>query len=183
MTIIRELYLYLTEIILISFRFLWPCIAGKVWRERKPTRCTNQMFIINFCLNMFRASLCSSSEELPTTQRPTTSTSHIQQKQSSTPYAVTHSPCSPEDGHNDARNMLRQKLIINIWLLHLVGFLSLYTMLILIIAFVLEFHLSHSVIKIWLSKSDVANTSFFAFHRMKKRVSFLNIYMLVCLCL
>ena len=22
--------------------------------------------------------------------------------------------CSPEDGHNDARNMLRQKLIINI---------------------------------------------------------------------
>ena len=37
--------------------------------------------------------------------------------------------CSPEDGHNDARNMLRQKLIINTWLLHLVGFLSLYTLL------------------------------------------------------
>ena len=34
--------------------------------------------------------------------------------------------CSPEDGHNDARNMLRQKLIINIWLLHLVGLLSSY---------------------------------------------------------
>jgi len=32
----------------------------------------------------------------------------------STPYAVTHGLCSPEDGHNDARNMLRQKLIINI---------------------------------------------------------------------
>ena len=31
-----------------------------------------------------------------------------------TPYAVTHGLCSPEDGHNDARNMLRQKLIINI---------------------------------------------------------------------
>jgi len=47
----------------------------------------------------------------------------------STPYAVTHGLCSPEDGHNDARNMLRQKLIINISLLHLVGFLSLHTLL------------------------------------------------------
>jgi len=58
----------------------------------------------------------------PTTQRPTTATNHIQQNHHSTPYAVTHGLCSPEDGHNDARNMLRQKLIINIWLLHLVGF-------------------------------------------------------------
>jgi len=32
--------------------------------------------------------------------------------------------CS-EDGHNDARDMLRQKLVINICLLHLVRFLSL----------------------------------------------------------
>ena len=32
----------------------------------------------------------------------------------STLYAVTHGLCSPEDGHNDARIMLRQKLIINI---------------------------------------------------------------------
>ena len=45
------------------------------------------------------------------------------------PYAVTHGLCSPEDGHNDARNMLRQKLITNIWLLHLVGFLSLHALL------------------------------------------------------
>ena len=66
----------------------------------------------------------------PTTQRPTTATNHIQQNQRSTPYAVTHGLCSPEDGHNDARNMLRQKLIINIRLLHLVGFfLSLHTLL------------------------------------------------------
>jgi len=64
----------------------------------------------------------------PTTQRPTTATNHIQQNQRSTPYAVTHGLCSPEDGHNDARNMLRQKLLINIWLLHLVGFLSLHTL-------------------------------------------------------
>ena len=112
-----------------------------VWRERKPTRCNNQMFIINFCLNMFRASSCPSSGEQrpcvtaceycshPTMQRPTTATDHIQQKQRSTPHAVTHCLCSPEDGHDDARNMLRQKLIINIWLLHLVGFLSPHTLL------------------------------------------------------
>ena len=37
-----------------------------VKREKKPTRCNNQMFIINFCFNMFRASLCPSSGE----QRP-----------------------------------------------------------------------------------------------------------------
>ena len=37
-----------------------------VKRENKPTRCNNQIFIINFCLNMFRASLCPSSGE----QRP-----------------------------------------------------------------------------------------------------------------
>jgi len=64
----------------------------------------------------------------PATQRPKTGTNHIQQNQCSTPHAVTHGLCSPEDGHNDARNMLRQKLIINIWLLHLVSFLSLHTL-------------------------------------------------------
>ena len=63
----------------------------------------------------------------PTMQRTTTATNHIQQNQRSTPYAVTHGLCSPEDGHNDSGNMLRQKLIISIWLLHLVGFLSLHT--------------------------------------------------------
>jgi len=64
----------------------------------------------------------ASTARIPTAQRPTTATNHIQQKQSSTPHAVTHGICPPEDGHNDARNMLRQMLIINIWLLHLVGF-------------------------------------------------------------
>ena len=43
-----------------------------------------------------------------------TATNHIQQNQRSTPYAVTHGLCSPEDGHNDARNMLRHTLIINV---------------------------------------------------------------------
>jgi len=47
----------------LRFRFLWPWIVSKVWRERKQTRCNNQMFIITFCLNMFRASLCPSSGE------------------------------------------------------------------------------------------------------------------------
>ena len=32
-------------------------------RGKKPKRCNNQMFIINFCLNMFRASLYPSSGE------------------------------------------------------------------------------------------------------------------------
>ena len=32
-------------------------------KREKPTRCDNQMFIINFYLNMFRASLCPSSGE------------------------------------------------------------------------------------------------------------------------
>jgi len=48
------------------------------------------------------------------TQRPTTATNHIQQNQRSTPHVVTQGLCSPEDGHNGARNMLREKLIINI---------------------------------------------------------------------
>ena len=46
-------------------------------------------------------------EHCPTTQRPTTTTNHIQQNLRSTPHAVTQGICSPEDGHNDARNMLR----------------------------------------------------------------------------
>jgi len=48
----------------------------------------------------------------PTTQRPTTATNHIQQNQRGKPYAVTYGLCSPEDGHTDGRNMLRQKLIV-----------------------------------------------------------------------
>jgi len=58
------------------------------------------MFIINFCLNMFRASLCQSSGD----QRPCyciwcivlvlldvvgSATNHIQQNQNNTPNAVT----------------------------------------------------------------------------------------------
>jgi len=49
---------------------------------------------------------CRMRAHSATTQRPTTATNHIQQNQRITPYAVTHGLCSPEDGHNDARNML-----------------------------------------------------------------------------
>ena len=41
--------------------------------------------------------------------------------------------------HNDARNMLRQKLIINTWLLHLVGFLSLSLSLFSLSKFIMAF--------------------------------------------
>jgi len=118
------------------------CVGG--WGENvflKETACHNEMRLLwrerenqqdaTICLNMFRSSLCPSSGQQrpctvlyshPTTQRPTTATNHIQQNQRSTPHAVTHGFCCPEDGHNDDRNMLRQKLIINIWLLHLLVF-------------------------------------------------------------
>ena len=93
------------------------------------------MFIINYCLNMFRASLCPSLGE----QRPCyciwcvvlvlldvvgSGCGALR----NTPYVVTHGLCSPEDGYNDARNMMKEKLIINICLLHLVGFFSLFTL-------------------------------------------------------
>jgi len=136
-----------------SFRFLWPCIVSKLWRERKKTNKMQQSDVYyQRCLNMYRASLCPSSGEQrpcvtacgmlrcfcwmwlvaivgrcvvgcevskvvrlqpsqcshPTTQRPATATNHIQQNQRSTPHAVTYGLFSPEDGHNDARNMLGQ---------------------------------------------------------------------------
>jgi len=116
-----------------------------MWRERKPTRCNNQMFIINCCLNMFQASLCPSSGE----QRPCVNAYGVLRwfcwmwlvavvgccapqplpTTSSRTSAVHQCINTHEEGHNDAWNMLRQKLIINIWLLHLVGFLSLHTLL------------------------------------------------------
>jgi len=79
------------------------------------------MFIFQQILNMFRASLCPSSGEqdvcccmwcaalvlldvvgsapqpLPTTSSRTSAAHHMQQ----------HTSWSPEDEHNDARNMLR----------------------------------------------------------------------------
>jgi len=42
----------------------------------------------------------------PTTQRPTTATNQIRQYQRSTPNAVTHGLCSPEDENNNVGNML-----------------------------------------------------------------------------
>ena len=44
-------------------RLLWPCIMNLGWRGRNQQDATNLMFIIKLYLNMFRASLCPSSEE------------------------------------------------------------------------------------------------------------------------
>jgi len=48
--------------------------------------------------------LCMLSSTARTLQRsaPQPLSTNIQQNQRSTPYAVTHGLCSPEDGHNDA---------------------------------------------------------------------------------
>ena len=49
--------------------FLWPCIVSKAWRKNtykmQQYRCllSIQMFNIDYCLDMFRASLCPSSGE------------------------------------------------------------------------------------------------------------------------
>jgi len=66
-----------------------------VKREREKTNKMQQSGVYyQHCLNMFRASLCPSSGE----QRPCVTVST----------AVTHGLFFPEDGHNDARKMLRQ---------------------------------------------------------------------------
>jgi len=67
------------------------------------------MFIIN-TVSTFFGHHCSVRALVPTHYN---AAPHIQQNQRSTLYAVTHGLCSPEDGHNDALNMLRL-LIINI---------------------------------------------------------------------
>jgi len=127
-------------------------------KREKTNKMQQSDIYYQHCLNMFRASLCPSSEEqrpcvtargvlrwfcwmwlvavvgrcvvgcehcegsgcgalrcrVPAVLAPYNAAPHIQQNQCSTPRAVTHGLCSSEDGHNDARNMLRQELIINI---------------------------------------------------------------------
>ena len=104
-------------------------IITPIFRRTKTvcycTWCTCWMWLVAV---VRRCALGCTQCSHPTTQRPTTATNHIQPNQRSTPYAVTHCLCSPEDGHNDARNMLRQKLMINFWLLNFVGFLSFHTL-------------------------------------------------------
>jgi len=122
-----------------SFRFLWPCIASKVWRERKDQQdatircllltsvsiCFGHHYahlqeskdrvtayglllwfcwmwlvaVVGRCASTARILKCSAPQPLPTTSRRTRALHHM------------HGLCSPEDGHNDARNILRQKLI------------------------------------------------------------------------
>jgi len=90
-----------------------------VWKERKPTRCNYQKFIINFCLNMFRASLYPSSGQ----QRPCVTACGVLPWFCWMWLVAVVGRCVVECEH-----MLRQKLIINIWLLHIFCFLSLHTL-------------------------------------------------------
>ena len=95
-------------------------VEGKLNRTCEEREKTNKMqqsdVYYQHCLNMFRASLCLSSGEQDVCYCMwcaalfllESNSNHIQQNQRSTPHAVTHGLCSPEDGHNDARNMLRQ---------------------------------------------------------------------------
>jgi len=56
------------------FRFLWPCIVSKLWRERERTNKMQQSDVYyQHCLNMFRASLYPSSGE----QRPCVTASGV----------------------------------------------------------------------------------------------------------
>jgi len=93
----------------VYFTFLWPCIVSKVWRQRKPTRCN-----IRYLLSTSGARILQCST--PNCYQP-----HPAEPAQYTICSNTRS-CSPEDGHNDAWNMLRQKLIINIWCWILVVF-------------------------------------------------------------
>ena len=93
-------------------------------REREKTnRCNNQMFIINFCLNMFRSSLCPSSGQ----QKPCVTAcgvlrwfcwmwlvAVVGRCVVGCEYSTVHGLCCPEDGHNDDRNMLRQ-IVASCW--------------------------------------------------------------------
>jgi len=137
----------------LSFRFLWPCIVSKVWRERKPKNATIRCLLsisVSTCFWHHYAHLQENKDHVTAygvlfwfcwmwlvafVGRCVVGCehcAHILQRSAPQPLPTTSSRTravhrSSEDGHNDAWNMLRQKLIINIWLLHLVGFLSLHT--------------------------------------------------------
>ena len=89
----------------------------------RPTRCNKQWFIGNQqYLSMFQASLCPSSggNILHTSCYPTLL--HHNSYNRTDNYRQRNAVGSPDDGHKDARNMLRYyRLPINHYLLHLVG--------------------------------------------------------------
>jgi hypothetical protein len=126
-----------------NFKFMWPCLlkSSQIKYERDAAEL---MFISVHFLNMFQASLCPSSgvqdwmitaygvlhwlcgrglDELRWNlcalygygyaSRLSSSRPRLQ-NQCRTPYAVTIQSCTPEDGHNDAWNMLRKWTPINI---------------------------------------------------------------------
>jgi len=81
--------------------------------EEKETNKTQLIWslLLNFYLNMFWTSLCPSSGE-PShsahSSRPNSTQPQPAQPVQNTIRSYTQS-CSPEDGHNDAWNMLREK--------------------------------------------------------------------------
>jgi len=75
------------------------CLQKNASVELKLTRCNSQMFIINTvstCFGHHYAHLQESKDRV------------LLNVVYCAPHSVTHGLCSPEDGHNDARNMLRQ---------------------------------------------------------------------------
>ena len=96
-----------------SFRLLWPCIMNVGWRER-----TNKMQLIwrllsNFYLNMFRASFPSSEEQECALPHMVFCTGCDGcgcvelGRELCALWKLLFDSCSPDDGHNDAQNMLR----------------------------------------------------------------------------
>ena len=97
------------------FKLLWPCIMNVGWRERSQKDATNLMFIIKLLSQhvsgiimpiIRRTRVCNSNLQSAHSLRPS-----FTQPQPSLPVQNTicgsaHS-CSPDDVHNDARNMLR----------------------------------------------------------------------------
>ena len=95
------------------FRLLWPCIMNVGWRERNQQDATNLMFIIKLLsqhvsgiimsiIRRTRVFTLHSAHSL----RPSSTQPQPSLPVQNTICGSAHS-CSPDDGHNDARNMLR----------------------------------------------------------------------------
>ena len=69
------------------------------------TQCTQRRELCALCEGYCQTITFTQCTQL-TTQLHTTA-NHSQHNQCKTPYAVVHGLVSPDDGHNDARNMLR----------------------------------------------------------------------------
>ena len=108
-----------------GFRFLWPCVMNVRWRERNQQDVTNPMFIIKLLSQHVSGIIIPIIRRT----RPCTTAYGVLHwlcwlwlcgaaswavctvllfDSNCTTCGSTRS-CSPDDGHNDARNMLRSK--------------------------------------------------------------------------